>query len=57
MAKNQSSESITIRCPSQIVDSIEQQVKPIIYEQDGTAIIAINILSRLQWRVGLVILF
>jgi len=27
MAKNTSSESITIRCPSQIVDSIEQQVK------------------------------
>ena len=27
MAKNASSESITIRCPSQIVDSIEQQVK------------------------------
>ena len=27
MAKNASSESITIRCPSQIVDSIDQQVK------------------------------
>ena len=27
MAKNATSESITIRCPSQIVDSIEQQVK------------------------------
>ena len=27
MAKNSGSESITIRCPSQIVDSIEQQVK------------------------------
>lgn len=27
MAKNSSSESITIRCPSQIVDSIDQQVK------------------------------
>ena len=27
MAKNSNSESITIRCPSQIVDSIDQQVK------------------------------
>ncbi len=27
MTKNKSSESITIRCPSQIVDSIDQQVK------------------------------
>lgn len=27
MAKNASSESITIRCPSQIVDSIDQQIK------------------------------
>lgn len=27
MAKNSSSESITIRCPSQIVDSIDRQVK------------------------------
>ena len=27
MTKNSSSESLTVRCPSQIVDSINQQVK------------------------------